>query len=67
MRDTHLHMVAEKHSGPLSEIVAETMEKHRVHIVDIGLSIHRITHAHALVPVFLACLTDILQRIERVD
>ena len=57
--NAHLHMVTKHFSGPIAEIVAETMKEYRIHIVDVSLSIHSVTHTQTLVPAFLACFTNI--------
>ena len=67
VRHAHLHMVAEHLTRPTAEVVADAPEEHRVHIVDISLSIHRVAHAQALVPTFFTCLANVFQGIERVD
>ena len=67
VRDACLHMVAYHRSGPTAKVVGEAAEEHGVRIVDICLSVHRVAHAEALVPTFLARLADILKRIEGVD
>ena len=64
--DAGLHMAAQGVSRPLAEVVAETFEQNGVHIINIGLAVHRVTHAEALVPAFLACLAHFLQRVEGV-
>ena len=60
-------MVAEKGPGPAAEVVVNAVEEHRIHIVDVCLTVHRVAHAHALVPAFFARLAHVFQRIERVD
>ena len=67
MRDTHLHMVAEQIFRPTAKVVGEAFEQNSVNVVDIGLAVHCVAHAQALVPVFLAFFAHVFQGIEGVD
>ena len=65
--DTHLGIFADKGIRPIAEVVAEALEQHRVNLVYVYFSVHRVAHAEALVPAFLARLAHFLQWIKGID